>query len=207
MRVNVYVDGFNLYYGIKDTSHKWLNPLALTTRLLPEHTINHIHYFTARITAPPDDPGKPQRQDVFIRALSTIPNLTLHWGQFVSRPRRMPLVSPLADGTTMVEVMRTEEKGSDVNLATWLLLDGLQRKYEMAVVVSNDSDLVEPIRVVRATLGLPVGVFNPQPFQHSSELRKEAIFCRHIHAKAYAACQFPQELSDAKGIFRKPPEW
>jgi hypothetical protein len=163
MRVNVYVDGFNLYYGLRGTPYKWLNPLALTRRLLPEHTINHIHYFTARITAPPDDPGKPQRQDIFIRALSTIPNLTLHWGQFVSHPRLMPLVSPLPDGTTIVEVLRTEEKGSDVNLATWLLLDGFSRNYEMAVVISNDSDLVEPIKIVQATLGLPVGVFNPPP--------------------------------------------
>lgn len=86
MRVNVYIDGFNLYYGLRETRCKWLNPLALAQRLMPEHTIAHIHYFTARVTAPPGDPGKPQRQDVFIRALGTIPNLTLHWGQFVSHP-------------------------------------------------------------------------------------------------------------------------
>lgn len=119
----------------------------------------------------------------------------------------MHLMSPLANGTRIVEVIRTDEKGSDVNLATWLLFDGCRNRHDTAAVISNDSDLVEPIRIVIGELGLPVRLYNPQPGYTSSELNKTASFCKHISEKAYRACQFPDTLCDAKGTFRKPPEW
>jgi hypothetical protein len=61
----------------------------------------------------------------------------------------------------MVWVWKTEEKGSDVNLATHLLHDAYRNDHELAVVISNDSDLVVPIQIVRHELGKPVGVFVP----------------------------------------------
>ena len=61
----------------------------------------------------------------------------------------MPLHPPPATGPKTVQVMKSEEKGSDVNLATYLLVDAFDDDYEMAVVVTNDSDLAEPIRLVR----------------------------------------------------------
>src|SRR5947208_16760199 len=59
-----------------------------------------------------------------------------------------------------VEVIRTEEKGSDVNLATMLLVDSFAEEFELAVVISNDSDLAMPIEVVRQ-MGFDVGILNP----------------------------------------------
>ena len=70
-----------------------------------------------------------------------------------------------------MEVVKTEEKGSDVNLATHLLYDGFKNDYEVAVVVSNDSDLLEPVRVARS-LGLTVGVLNPQKNRPAYFLRR-----------------------------------
>ncbi len=99
-----------------------------------------------------------------------------------------------------------EEKGSDVNLATHLLFDGFEGDYQVAVVVSNDSDLVLPIEMIRARLGLDVGVINPhrnaRPF-----LQKAASFYRTVSDGALRASHFPDELRDTRGIIRKPVGW
>jgi hypothetical protein len=74
MATNVYVDAFNLYYGcLKGTPYRWLDLGALCRRLLPKDRINRIRYFTATVSARPDNPDAPQRQQVYLRALETIP--------------------------------------------------------------------------------------------------------------------------------------
>src|SRR3989304_4492909 len=103
---------------------------------------------------PPPDMGQRQRQEVYLRAVQTIPNLSVHYGSFLVKKKRRPLVTPLPGGRRTAEVFDTEEKGSDVNLPTYLLRDGFQGEYEVAVVVSNDSDLVHAIEIVRDELSL-----------------------------------------------------
>jgi hypothetical protein len=127
--------------------------------LLPKDKIQRIKYFTALVTPRPNDPDKPLRQRVFLRALQTIPNLEIILGSFLSHEVMMPR-SPIGSG--YVKVIKTEEKGSDVNIATHLLLDGFRNEYELVVVVSNDSDLLMPIQVVTEQFGKPVGLPNPQ---------------------------------------------
>jgi hypothetical protein len=95
---------------------------------------------------------------------------------------------------------------SDVNLATHLLLDGFRRDYECAVVVSNDSDLLEPIRVVRCELGPPVGLINPHRHP-SAALVSQATFIKQIRPGLLAKCQLPDTLTDANGVFHKPLVW
>jgi len=207
MRTNIYVDGFNLYYGVKNTPFKWLDISKACRLLLPKSKINRIRYFTARITPPPGDPQKLQRQEMFLRALQTIPNLSIHYGHFLAHRVYMPLASPLPNGPSIAEVIRTEEKGSDVNLATYLLVDGFDGDYELAVIISNDSDLVEPIRVVKDKLGLQVGVLNPQPHTTSWALRNAASFYRPIRQGVLRASQFPPALQDAHGTITKPRKW
>ena len=207
MRTNVYIDGFNLYFGaVKGTPYKWLDLEKLCRFALPEHKINRIRYFTAPVENTPDDPGKSARQAIYLRALATIPNLTIKKGLFLTHNVRLPLASPPANGPRTVEVTKREEKGSDVNLATALLVDAFDGDFELAVVVSNDSDLVEPINVVRTRLGLPVGVLNPHQRQ-SRELEKVATFCRHIRTRLLSSCQFPDTLEDEHGVIRKPATW
>jgi hypothetical protein len=88
-----------------------------------------IRYFTARVRPLPNDPHAPQRQQVYLRALQTIPHLSIHYGMFLKNKKRMALVNPPPN---TAEVWSTEEKGSDVNLASHLLLDGFQGKYDLA---------------------------------------------------------------------------
>jgi hypothetical protein len=78
-RVNVYIDGFNLYYGrLKGSPFKWLDPSKLFPLLLPdEYQIGEIKYYTARVSGGPQNPGAPTRQQIYLRALRTIPNLSI----------------------------------------------------------------------------------------------------------------------------------
>ena len=121
----------------------------------------------------------------------------------------MPLAHPVTGGPRFAEVIKTEEKGSDVNLATYLLVDGFQKDYEQAIVVSNDSDLMEPIRQVRQVLGLTVGVLNPQRDEKKTSwiLMHTADFYRRIRTSALQASLFPPTLTDANGTIVKPVGW
>lgn len=207
MIANIYVDGFNLYYGcLKGTPYKWLDLEALARRLLPNDEINRIRYFTAKVVNQPHRPGRPQRQATYLRAISTIPGISIHLGHFLTSQVRMPLVHPPADGPRTVEVLKTEEKGSDVNLATYLLLDAFRGDCEVAVVVTNDSDLREPINVVRHELGIPVGVANPHP-RHRRSRALQGTFRKQIPRTALAACQLPRLLKDSHGVLSKPAGW
>src|SRR3954463_10950682 len=159
LRTYVYVDGFNLYYGaVRRSPLKWLDIRAMCERLLPNNEITAIRYFTALVKGTADDPSKPQRQQAFIRALETLDGLSVHYGSFLTNKTFMPRAHRLPAQKRNVEVIKTEEKGSDVNLASMLLADRFRGNYGVAVVVSNDSDLMLPIDIVVRELGLPVGL-------------------------------------------------
>lgn len=209
-RVAVYVDGFNLYFGKlrHDPAVKWVDLEALARTLTPGHTLVKVRYFTAWVSGKVDA-NAPQRQQTYLRALRTLPLLETHFGQFKTHEKTRPLVHPPASGPTMAVVWQTEEKGSDVNLATWLLLDGIDGLYEEAVVVSNDSDLEEPIRQANARYG-PVHLVSPHtltkrpPYTHSYTLEKAAASYRSLLRSELEASQLPSvvKLSNGKTITR-----
>jgi len=183
MRVYVYVDGFNLYYGsVKGTQYKWLDISKLSSFLFPKDDILKIKYFTApvKVRENDTDTDKPNRQQIYLRALRTIPNLEIFEGTFLSHPVMMKN----ADNSGYTKVIKTEEKGTDVNIAAHLLNDGYKSEYEMAIVISNDSDLVEPIKMVINELSLPVIVVSP--FERNSvELKKIASSAEKVSGTFY----------------------
>lgn len=205
VRTNVYVDGFNLYYGaVKGTPYKWLDLAKLCKIMLPGDDIQTIKYFTARVSARPHDPNLPTRQQIYLRALRTIPNLTIIYGHFLTHSCRMVLTGSIPIQKVWVD--KTEEKGSDVNIAAHLLHDGFRGAFDVAVLVTNDSDLVEPVRMVRTSLGFPVGVLNPHRY-HSRELKQYATFMKRIRQADLLVSQFPPTVTDAQGTFHKPIGW
>jgi hypothetical protein len=108
-----------------------------------------------------------------------------------------------------VRVLKSEEKGSDVNLATLLLVDAFDKDFEQAVVVSNDSDLVLPIQLVQQKFNLPVIVLFPcggnrRPSYHLSQVAAASPL---ISTANLAASQFPATMTDAVGTFHKPASW
>jgi len=207
MNTIVYVDGFNLYYGaLRGTPFKWLNIAQMCRILLPQHKITRIKYYTARVSARPNDPLQPVRQQTYLRALHTTPNLDIIFGRFMTSNRKMRLVEPLADGTKSILVTKTEEKGSDVNIATHVVHDAHLGSYEAAVIVSNDSDLIEPVRIARFELGKIVGMLNPHK-RPSRDLMKHVTFVKNIRKPVLKNSQFPDTLKDVEGAFHKPKEW
>lgn len=203
--VNVYIDGFNLYYGaLKRTPYKWLDLAKLCQSLLPGDTIQELHYFTARVSSRAYNPTSAHDQGIYLRALKTTPNLHIKYGHFLKHS--VPMYLSNIDPPQRVYVDKTEEKGSDVNLASHLLRDAFQRRFEVAVLITNDSDLAEPVRIVAEDLKLPIGILNPHQF-HSKELRQYATFIKRIRQGDLASSQFPRTITDRKGTFAKPSGW
>ena len=205
---NVYIDGFNLYYGcLKDTPYRWLDLGAFANLLLPaSHTIGRIRYFTARVSARSHDLGAPRRQQVYLRALATVPSLSVVFCHFLSSTVMMPLAAPPVSGPRFVRVIKSEEKGSDVNLASHLLADAFTKDCDAVFVISNDSDLLEPIRIARRRLGIAVGLASPHG-RPTRVLADEVDFIRPIWPRTLERSQFPSTLIDAKGVFSKPAGW
>ena len=221
MQTNVYIDidGLNLYYrAVRGTQYKWLDIDALVKKMCPQNTICKIKYFTSIVSSRPNDPGQSTRQQFYLRALRTFPNIEIIEGHFLTSKVRMPLVTPSPKGPNTAEVWRTEEKGSDVNLAVHLLNDAHNKDYEVAIVVSNDSDLGEAIRIVTQDINLKVGVVFPAgaidprtgtryKLRKSQTLLKYASFIRQIRPGVLSLSQLPNTLTDANGTFHRPPEW
>jgi hypothetical protein len=195
VRVGVYIDGFNLYYGARGlcgrgvAGWRWLDLRTLSQNLVTGHSgwtnaqVDRVVYCSARISGA-SNPVGAQEQDVYLRALQRSGSVDeLAMGTYVARVATAPLATPDKKGrpvltnprwpimvrdatgadepgaTFMASVARREEKGSDVNVASHLLLDVLQGTVDAAVVVSNDSDLEFPVKQVR--LRVPVGTVNP----------------------------------------------
>lgn len=207
MKTYVYVDGFNLYYrALKSSPHKWLDIAELCRIMLPNHNIQQIKYFSANVSARPHDPDQPVRQQTYFRALRTIPNLSIILGHFLTNTTNMLVAGSLPNAPQFVQVIKTEEKGSDVNIASHLLMDGFKGSYEAAVVITKDSDLLEPFKMVRQELGLKLGILNPG--KHPSRaLLPHVDFIKTIRSSILAASQFPATLKDKKGQFTKPASW
>jgi uncharacterized LabA/DUF88 family protein len=243
MRVGVYVDGFNLYYGARamcgrsTPGWRWLDLLALSRRLVAQHAewdapvVTDVTYCTARISGR-ESRVSAQEQDTYLRALGRSGSVTrISYGNYAARVATAPLATrdakgrsvltrpawPLmvkdgrgrdvADAVFMVSVGRREEKGTDVNVASHLLIDVLTRAVDAAVVISNDSDLAYPVTVARTHV--PVGTVNPTPNYRAGRLAGsphdgvgEHWWCR-ISQLDLTSCQLP----DRVGPLRRPGPW
>lgn len=207
MRTIVYVDAFNLYYGcLKGTPYRWLNIQKLCELLMPKNNIVAVKYFTALVSERPNDPGQPMRQQTYLRALRTLPTTQIVLGHYLTHNVWMPAVALPGAKQQYVEVIKTEEKGSDVNLATHMLHDAHLNRFDVAVVISNDSDLLAPIKLVRTDLRKKVGVLNPQK-NPSRAILPHIDFFKQIRRGVLEEAQFPEELSDLHGTFSKPGLW
>ena len=216
MRTIVYIDGFNLYYRMlrERPAMKWLNPLALVAQILqPRHRLVRVNYYIARVSARAHDPGAPARQATYLNALSTVPEIAIHEGKFLTSEPWMPLAQPpqakpngyvwAQPAPDVVKVVKSEEKGSDVNLVR----DAFTNAFDVAVVLTNDSDLVEPIRIATIEAGKRVGLLVPVKYPTQS-LMAAASFYLRIRPGHLAAAQFPDRIALASGAsITRPATW
>jgi len=216
-RTIVYIDGFNLYYrALKGTPHKWLDIAAMSRAALPHTcTIERVNDYTAHISGRVDADA-PRRQHAYLQAIATLPTVAIHYGNFLVSQKwaglvqppdfRPPIALPPDAAPQVAYVWKTEEKGSDVNLGAHLLRDAFKGAFDIAAVLTNDTDLVEPIRIVTQELGLPVTLLTPIA-KPATSLANVASGIRHIRPYI-GPCQLPDPVPVAgKNPISKPVEW
>jgi len=216
MRTVVYIDGFNLYYrALKKTKHKWLDLHALCEATLPKSSkVIAIKYYTARVSGRAN-PTSPKDQNTYLKALATIPHLEVHLGSFQVMTKWMFLAQPVEfrplstvfpnPNPDFAMVIKTEEKGSDVNFGAHLVRDALMGVFDHAAVLTNDTDLKEPIRIVVQEAKLPVTLLTPVD-RPAGELQNLATHVRNIRPYL-GVCQFPDPIIGPKKAIVKPVDW
>ena len=217
MRTIVYIDGFNLYYrALKGTRHKWLDVAALSRAVLPASCkVSRINYYTAHVSGR-TSLDAPRHQHAYLRALATLPDVAIHFGNFLVNHKWAGLVQPPAfrpsftlppeAAPEVAYVWKTEEKGSDVNLGAHLVRDAFKGTFDLAAVLTNDTDLLEPMRIVRREVNLPVVLLTPVA-KPSGSLAETASEVRHIHPYL-GPCQLPESIAvSGKKPIVKPPDW
>lgn len=191
--VAVYIDGFNLFYGLRSKGWRryyWLDLRRLAERLLrPDQILVAVRYFTARVLPEADDPGKPLRQKTYLDALATLPGLSTHFGYF----------APRSSGGF-------EEKMTDVNVAVELLHDAHTDLFDTAILVSGDSDLTSAVKAVQERYGKRVIVAFP-PGRRSSVLRGAAQGHVAIGRQQVRDSQLPDRIETSDAVLTRPEEW
>ncbi|MHB1293919.1 MAG: NYN domain-containing protein [Anaerolineae bacterium] len=200
-RAIAYIDGFNLYYGLREKEWKrfyWLDVQRLALLLLrPDQRLTCTKYFTSVVSHPAD---KNKRQSVFLDALATLPDLFIYHGHYLS-----DTVTCRNCGHTYVT---HHEKMTDVNIAVEVLCDAFQDRYDVALVISADSDLVGPIKALRCLYPEKRAVVAFPPARYSNALKTEAHACLHITANMLSRSRFPEILTTPAGAeLRCPAEW
>lgn len=200
-RVIAYVDGYNLYHGLRAKHWKrfyWLNISALARQLLkPGQTLAFTKYFTT-IVKKPDD--KRRRQAVYLEALQTLPDFGLFYGQFLDET-----ITCRQCGHTYVT---HHEKMTDVNIAVELMADAYSDHFDIALLISADSDLVGPIEAVRRLFPAKRLIAAFPPKRTSYHLQQVANVTLHISHNELSKSLFPATVLKPGGIaLHCPTPW
>lgn len=226
LRAIFYIDGFNFYYLRTkfQPQYKWLNMKALADLIVPPGTeVKAVKYYTAPVSGKIDHDA-PRRQQALFAALRTIPEISIYNGRFLSGEKWAGLVHPprakpqpyvwTQPPPVVVFVKKTEEKGSDVNLGVHLVRDAFVDIFDVAYVITNDTDLVEPIRIVTQEIGKQVCIVAPNrarsggPPMPSPSLEAVSTFKHYIDDAELAASQFPLVVNrPGKTPIARPATW
>jgi len=198
-RVMVYIDGFNLYFGMtsKFTNVKWLNVWALAEDLLKDHqTLVGVQYFTSRVS---NNPPKEQRQSAYLRAIRTTDTKIIH-GHYKSKPK-----SCNSCGHSWSD---NEEKMTDVNIAVNMLVDALHDRFDTALLISGDSDLVPPIKAVHANFPNKRVVVVFPPNRSNNSVKNVARGSFVLGRTKLRRNQFPYTITTEEGnTITRPGQW
>lgn len=199
-RVTAYVDGFNLYFGMKENGNDtlWLNIQQLVGNLLkPNQELVMTKYFTSRVR---NNPDKERRQKTYIEAIETLKNCKIYYGHYqaqIEECRRCGHTYPYAN-----------EKMTDVNIAVEILTDAYSDNYDTAFLITGDSDLVPPIKAVhRFFKDKRVFVAFP-PNRYNVSVKEAAKGCMMIGRKKLKDSQFQDNVVKDDGfVLRRPSIW
>lgn len=203
-RVVVYIDGFNLYYGLKSKGwqrYYWLDLCRLSENLLrPEQKLMAVRYFTARVASQSPNSDRRKRQNTYLEALGTLPGLHIHYGNYLAKKRACHQC-----GATWVAY---EEKMSDVNIAVAMLGDAQDDRFDTAIIISGDGDLTGPALAVRQRYPEKRVVVALPPERSSFQLRSAATASFTIGRRVLSNSQLPHQIINAKGyVLNRPQSW
>jgi len=228
----MYVDGFNFYYGLYKPVRadpkkprtrlpparpglKWLDLRAMGNTILSQlgiaGTLGMVVYCTAKVRPSGNDRSQQLRQELYLRALGTLPNLHVVLGLHVERAKDVVLLD--AQGKPRlppVPASIREEKGSDVNLAAYMIRDAAFDQFDTALVFTNDSDLASAVSIVRQDFAKDVVIVSPQFRENDvvDRLRKVASRAVLMETSWLEGCCLPDEIVDAGGRrITKPVAW
>ena len=202
-RVMAYVDGFNLYFGLKDSDFKryyWLDVAALAQSLLkPRQQLSATHYFTARIRANGRNTADQKRQNDYLDAL-TVRGVQFQFGHYLKKTRQCRQCN--------ASWPDYEQKMSDVNIAIQLLVDAFDDAFDTALVISGVSDLTTPIRRLRQRFPHKRVIVAFPPKRQSAELKRVANGYLTIGEDKLRASQLPATITKPDGYgLRRPDSW
>lgn len=215
VRVNCYVDGFNLYYRFFRNQArrypvqnlKWLDIRAMCERLCGQDELGAAYYFTADVLENPEDLDQALRQQRYLNALTAYGGVTIVRGQFRARTKAGFPVNARKHGMDRVAIRTFEEKGSDVNIATLLLRDAFLDRFDRAIVISNDSDLALAVSTVVADADKPVHITSPDLWV-VNELQAAASSNGILRPRIVRTSQLPNPVVAANGDeIHKPNGW
>jgi uncharacterized LabA/DUF88 family protein len=200
-KIITYIDGFNLYFGLKEKGWKryyWLNLVALAKSLLkPGQNLLKVKYFTSRISLPAE---KAKRQNEFIEALETLPELSIYYGKYQTND-----ITCTKCGHIM---LKPNEKMTDVNIAVEMLADAFMDSFDVAILISADSDLTGPIKHIRKLFPQKQVIIAFPPSRFSYELQKVANATFPIGRKKFAESMFPDNVIKKDGhVLKRPERW
>lgn len=203
-RVIAYVDGFNLYYGLKTKGWKryyWLDVQLLIRNLLAtDQNLVFTKYFTSRVSSTPRDPEKSKRQNTYLEALQTLEQFRIYYGHYLGKSYQC-----FKCGASW---QSHEEKMTDVNIAVELMVDAFQDKFDVAMLVSGDGDLWGPIDSVRRLFPAKQILVRFPPERESTALMGVASQAYTIGRKKLADSQFPDAVKKPDGYtLRRPEKW
>lgn len=197
-RAIVYIDGFNHYYGIRTLNKpelKWLNYQSLAESFIDERTeLMAVKLFTAIVK----NREQKKRQSIYLDALvACCPKIKITHGHFLKKGSNCKHCN--------VYNASYEEKKTDVNIACELLADAYEDKFDVAFVVSGDSDLVPPVERI-VSRGRHVIIANP-PNRMSQELNSRATNSFNINLKRLKKCLLPNVIKTKRKVITQPYAW
>ena len=212
MKTIVYVDGFNLQYGLlRETSLRWLDlEKFVRSLLLPSYEIARIKYFTARVQHDSNMPSLPEDQAMYLKVLAANPLIKIIEGNYKRFRIKLPFAKEpcISCGRTKyATVWKTVEKKSDVNLAVEMTADAFEDNADAFVLISGDSDHSAALALARHLRNKKTIVFNPHPGA-CNELRQLSSFYKNIPPELTAQCQLADSVTLPSGnIIRRPEAW
>lgn len=200
-RVIAYIDGYNLYFGLKESGllrYIWLNVELLVQNLLNNNQeLVQVKYFTTLIT---NNVDKRLRQKIYVESLQTLPKVNVFFGKF-----QREKTNCTACGS---EYQAECEKMTDVAISTQVIADYYEDKFDMAMIISGDTDLLPPIKMINESENNKRVFVAFPPNRVNDEVRKFAKGDLVIGRKKLSDSQLPLSISKGNGeILVKPDKW